>query len=80
MGCRGSKTGRIISQNLPPEIYSANWYHRFQKGKHIVFQDLEEIREIDPLQYENLKRQDIRCPCPVVPLYDDGKVIVLWSG
>lgn len=73
----GVKPEKDNLQNLPPEI-CANWYHRFQKEKHIVFQDLEEIREIDPLQYENLKRQDIRA-LAVVPLYDDGKVIAFYG-
>ena len=73
----GVKPEKDNLQNLPPEI-CANWYHRFQKGKHIVFQNLEEIREIDPLQYENLKRQDIRA-LAVVPLYDDGKVIAFYG-
>lgn len=73
----GVKPEKDNQQNLPPEI-CANWYQRFQKGKHIVFQDLEEIREIDPLQYENLKRQDIHS-LVVVPLYDDGKVIAFYG-
>ena len=73
----GVKPEKDNLQNLPPEI-CANWYHRFQKGKHIVFHDLEEIREIDPLQYENLKRQDIHA-LVVVPLYDDGKVIAFYG-
>ena len=64
-------------QDIPPEI-CAHWYRRFQKGKHIVFHDLEEIRESDPLQYENLKRQNIHS-LVVVPLYDDGKVIAFYG-
>ena len=31
----GVKPEKYNLQNLPPEI-CANWYHRFQKGKHIV--------------------------------------------
>ena len=50
----------------------------FQEGKFIVFKDLEEIRESDPLQYENLKRQNIHS-LVVVPLYDDGKVIAFYG-
>ena len=73
----GVKPEKDNLQNLPPEI-CANWYRRFQKGKHIVFHDLEEIRESDPLQYENLKRQDIHT-LVVVPLYDDGKVIAFYG-
>ena len=73
----GVKPEKDNLQNLPPEI-CANWYHSFQEGKHIVFQDLEEIRESDPLQYENLKRQDIHA-LVVVPLYDEGKVIAFYG-
>lgn len=45
-------------QNVPPEV-CASWYRKFSIGKHIVIENLEEIRETDPLQYENLKRQGI---------------------
>ena len=64
-------------QDIPPEI-CAHWYRMFQEGKFIVFKDLEEIRESDPLQYENLKRQNIHS-LVVVPLYDDGKVIAFYG-
>ena len=56
-------------QNLAPEI-CANWYHNFSEDKNIVIKDLEDIRESDPLQYENLKSQDIHS-LVVVPLYSD---------
>lgn len=58
-------------QNLPPEI-CANWYRNFSEDKSIIIEDLEDIRESDPLQYENLKRQNIHS-LVVVPLYDDTK-------
>lgn len=45
-------------QNLPSEI-CANWYQNFRIGKHIVIKKLEDIRESDPLQYENLKRRNL---------------------
>lgn len=64
-------------QDIPPEI-CAHWYRMFQEGKFIVFKDLEEIRESDPLQYENLKRQDIHS-LVAVPLYDEGKVIAFYG-
>lgn len=64
-------------QDLPAEI-CAHWYQMFEEGKFIVFRDLEEIRETDPLQYENLKRQNIHS-LVVVPLYDDGKVIAFYG-
>ena len=56
-------------QNLPPEIY-ANWYRNFQENNNIAIADVEKIKESDPLQYENLKRQDIHS-IVVVPLYSN---------
>lgn len=64
-------------QNVPPEV-CANWYHNFQEGKNINIRNLEEISESDPLQYENLKRQNIRS-LVVVPLYDDSKNIGFYG-
>lgn len=64
-------------QNLPPEV-CANWYRNFSESKNIVIEDLEEIRESDPLQYENLKRQDIHS-IAVVPLYLDGNVLGFYG-
>lgn len=64
-------------QNLPPEI-CANWYYCFEDGKAIMIRDLEETKESDPLQYENLKRQGIHS-LVVVPLYDNGNVIAFYG-
>lgn len=64
-------------QNLPAEV-CANWYRNFSESKNIVIEDLENIRESDPLQYENLKRQNIHT-IAVVPLYLDGKVIGFYG-
>lgn len=58
-------------QNVPPQVCE-NWYRNFSVGKHIVIENLEEIRETEPLQYENLKRQSIHS-LVVVPLYDGKK-------
>ena len=46
-------------QNVPPEV-CASWYRNFSVGQQIVIEDLENIRETDPLQYENLNRQSIQ--------------------
>ena len=73
----GVKPQKDILQNLPPEI-CANWYHNFKENRNIIIEDLEDIRENDPLQYENLKRQDIHS-LVVVPLYDDGVVIGFYG-
>ena len=64
-------------QNLPPEV-CANWYRCFAEGTSIVIHDLEEIKENDPLQYENLKQQGIHS-LVVVPLYDNGKIIAFYG-
>ncbi len=64
-------------QNVAPEV-CASWYRKFDVGKHIVIGSLEEIRETDSLQYENLKRQDIHS-LVVVPLYDGKKIIGFYG-
>ncbi|RAZ93509.1 GGDEF domain-containing protein, partial [Klebsiella oxytoca] len=61
----------------PPEV-CASWYRNFSIGKHIVINDLEDIRVSDPLQYENLKNQDIHS-LVVVPLYDDDRIIGFYG-
>lgn len=64
-------------QNVPPEV-CAGWYRNFSIGGHIVINDLEEIRLSDPLQYENLKQQDIHS-LVVVPLFDDNRIIGFYG-
>ncbi len=64
-------------QNVPGEV-CAGWYQNFSVGRHIVIEDLEEIRETDPLPYENLKRQGVHA-LVVVPLYD-GKSLIGFYG
>ena len=64
-------------QNVPQEV-CASWYRNFSIGKHIVIESLEDIRETDPLQYENLKRQNIHS-LVVVPLYDGKKTIGFYG-
>lgn len=64
-------------QNLPPEICE-NWYRYFNGNKNILFDDIEKMREDDPLQYENLKRQKIHS-IVVVPLYGDDEVMGFYG-
>ena len=64
-------------QNVPPEV-CASWYRKFSVGKHIVIESLEDIRETDPLQYENLKRQGVHS-LVVVPLYDGERIIGFYG-
>ncbi|WP_322175145.1 ATP-binding protein [Acutalibacter caecimuris] len=64
-------------QNVPSAV-CASWYRNFSIGKHIVIEHLEDIRETDPLQYHNLKRQGIHS-LVVVPLYDGKKAIGFYG-
>jgi signal transduction histidine kinase/ActR/RegA family two-component response regulator len=64
-------------QNVPPEV-CASWYRNFSVGGHIVIKNVEDIRESEPLQYENLKRQGIRS-LVVVPLYDKKRIIGFYG-
>ena len=64
-------------QNVPPEV-CASWYQKFSVGRHIVIERLEDIRETEPLQYENLRRQGIHS-LVVVPLYDGKKIIGFYG-
>lgn len=64
-------------QNLPAEV-CANWYRNFRVGRHIVIKNIENIQKSDPLQYKNLKRQDIHSLI-VIPLYDERKLIGFYG-
>ncbi|MGN1415542.1 MAG: diguanylate cyclase domain-containing protein [Oscillospiraceae bacterium] len=64
-------------QELPPEV-CANWYRCFDDNKNIMINDLEDIRETDPLQYENLKRQNIHS-IVVAPLFDEKRIIGFYG-
>lgn len=64
-------------QNVPPEVCE-NWYRYFSENKNVMFDDIEKMRQDDPLQYENLKGQNIRS-IVVVPLYNDNKVIGFYG-
>ena len=73
----GVKPEKENLQNVPPEV-CASWYRNFGIGKHIVIESLEDIRETNPLQYENLKRQSIHS-LVVIPLYDGKKLIGFYG-
>ncbi len=73
----GVEPERENLQNVPPEV-CASWYQNFSVGRHIAIKSVEDIRESEPLQYENLKRQGIHS-LVVVPLYD-GKQIIGFYG
>lgn len=73
----GVRPAKDTLQNLPAEI-CRKWYQNFQVNNNIIINDLEEIRESDPLQYENLKQQDIHS-LVVVPLYDGQRVFGFYG-
>lgn len=60
-------------QDLPPNVCES-WYDSFRTGRHIMIENLEDIRTTNPVQYEVLKKQKIHS-LVVVPLYDNGKAI-----
>lgn len=62
---------------MSPDV-CANWYKCFEEGGNIVIKDLEEIKESDPLQYDNLKRQGIHSII-VIPIYNEGEVIAFMG-
>ena len=73
----GVEPAKDMLQDLPAEV-CAKWYQDFREDKNIMIHDLEDIRESDPLQYENLKRQNIHA-LVVVPLYFDKKIIGFYG-
>ncbi len=64
-------------QNLPPEACEG-WYRAFAEEGCVVIRDIEEVKAINPLQYEILKRQNI-VSVTEVPLYEDGKLIGFYG-
>ncbi|MEE0752256.1 sensor domain-containing diguanylate cyclase [Frisingicoccus sp.] len=64
-------------QNLPPEV-CRTWYEVFKEKKNIMIEDIEEIRDVYPVQYAVLKPQNIRSMV-VFPLYE-GKHIIGFYG
>ncbi len=60
-------------QNVPYEV-CAGWYQNFRENRHIMIDDIEPLREREPLLYDVLKKQNIRT-LVVIPLYENGEVI-----
>ena len=63
--------------DLPKEV-CAHWYDNFDRNKNIIIHDLEDIKDSDPLQYENLKRQGIHT-LAVVPIYGKDKILGFYG-
>ena len=63
---KGIKPEKENLQNLSPEV-CAEWYQHFNENRSITIENMEDIRDVFPIQYEVLKRQNIRS-LVVVPL------------
>ena len=50
------------------------WYDIFSKGKNIIIENIEDIKEIMPDEYEMLKAQDIRTEISF-PIYHSSKLL-----
>lgn len=61
-------------QNLDYDGYLSGWEKYLEKSDSVVIADIEELRTDDPIDYENLRRQGIRC-LAAAPFYNRGKLI-----
>lgn len=64
-------------QNISYDVVKI-WYQRFKENKDIIIEDLEDIRDEDPLMYEVLKPQNIHS-LVVNPLVDDKRTIGFYG-
>ena len=64
-------------QDIPYDVVKM-WYQKFKENKDIIIEDLEDIREEDPLMYEVLKPQNIHS-LVVNPLFYDKKTIGFYG-
>lgn len=61
-------------QNLDYDEYLRGWEKYLNENSCVVIENVEELKDDDPVDHENLKRQGIRC-LVAAPFYDDGKLI-----
>lgn len=61
-------------QNLDYDDYLRGWEKYLNENSCVVIEDVEKLRDDDPVDHENLKRQGIMC-LVAAPFYDDGKLI-----
>lgn len=61
-------------QNLDYDGYLSGWEKYLKKSADVVIADIEELKADDPVDYENLKRQGIRC-LAAAPFYNRGRLI-----
>ena len=64
-------------QNISYDVVKM-WYQKFRENKDIIIEDLEDIREEDPLMYDVLKPQNIHS-LVVNPLIDDKRTIGFYG-
>lgn len=73
--CREGVTPEIQTlQDLDYDDYIGGWEKFLVDNTSLVLEDIEVLREDDPVDYENLKRQDIKSIMDS-PIYDGGKLI-----
>lgn len=61
-------------QDLDYDGYLSGWEKYLKRSGDVVISDIEELKADDPVDYENLKRQGIRC-LAAAPFYNRGKLI-----
>lgn len=73
--CREGVTPEIQTlQDLDYDDYIGGWENFLVDNSSLVLEDIEVLREDDPVDYENLKRQGIKSIMDS-PIYDGGKLI-----
>lgn len=73
--CREGVTPEIQTlQDLDYDDYIGGWEKFLVDNTSLVLEDIEVLREDDPVDYENLKRQGIKSIMDS-PIYDGGKLI-----
>ncbi len=73
--CAGGVTAEIDTlQNLDYQDYVGGWEKYLEKDTSVVIPDIEELKDDDPVDYENLRRQGIRRVINA-PFYNNGKII-----
>ena len=61
-------------QNLDYQLYMGGWDKFLESSTCVLIEDIELLREEDPVDYENLKRQNIQ-RLIAVPFYQQGQIV-----
>ncbi len=75
---RGITPEKDNLQDIPPEV-CADWYNNFSVDQNITISNVEDVRDINPAQYEILISQNIHS-LVVVPLYDNFNRVLGFYG